>query len=231
MLKTLRDKVKKRTRHDIYVISFVSFCTFMLSAYYDLFEQFSELSRRYEHIELDELFTAIFISAISLSYFCYRRWQDVNVLSTYLEELTLISASTPLANRRALRSTLEQIDHQNNEIHSFTLISINGLNTIRNILGLVVVEHILAKLLTLFCETLTSKQLIVAWHSDQYIVHTPNPQQNDSEVIEANFIQVLKHLEQTCLVQLNVTVTQVKVDKPISEQQLIEKLERSLFND
>ncbi len=49
---------------------------FLIAAKYDALEALVEFSEQYEEWELDELFTLLMVSAVSVSIFAYRRWRE-----------------------------------------------------------------------------------------------------------------------------------------------------------
>ena len=95
-----------------------------------------QLTRRYEYLELDELLPSFFFLALAIGWFSYRRWKDSRFVCNVLDELVLTCPNTHIANRRVLKRILDQIAEENQPHHSFILVSVDGLDEIRNKYGI-----------------------------------------------------------------------------------------------
>lgn len=230
MLAKLKDHLYQRTKHDFVVVLIFGFIGFGLSSYFDLFERLYHFSRHYEHLELDEFLPAVLFTLVGLSYFSFRRWKDVSVLSSYLETLTLTCSNFNIANRRALKQLLIQNAKKPDDAHTFILISIDGLERIRLQQGFVVVELVLSELLEALCTQLVDEQLLISWQTGQFIIHVPN---GDSE-----YVSELKHqLKKSCVLsqptlqkQLRILTASVTVKGSLTEEALFESLEEQLLD-
>ena len=70
-----------RVRHDlIWVITVTLVCS-TLWVLVDAFDELYERTRAWEKWELDEVFPSIFVLALCLIWFLYRRWRDADAVS------------------------------------------------------------------------------------------------------------------------------------------------------
>lgn len=105
--------------------------------------------------------------------FAYRRWQDVKILSLFCEELSMLDPFTQLPNQRALERLLLQLKQGQSYPCSFLLVDINGLENIKNTLGLDVSEQVTIELLYQISLKLGTDQLLINRNTSQYMIFCP----------------------------------------------------------
>ena len=230
MLSELKANLRRRAKFDVVVIVIVVLLGFIVSHQFDFLEWIYQSSRQYEHYELDEIVPSLLFGVLAFAYFSYRRWHDIKYLSKYLEEQSLTEPVTHIANRRALFGILEQIALENKPQHGFILISVFGLDEIRNKLGFITVEHIVIELLYLLNQELEDDQLIIAWHTGQFIVHAPNYNQAKAHLLAERLAQANKLATQAILRKLHVQSASTIVTRKTSEAELLERLEDNLLD-
>jgi GGDEF domain-containing protein len=230
LLSELKANLRRRAKFDVVVVVIVVLLGFIVSHQFDFLEWIYQSSRQYEHYELDEIVPTLLFGVLAFAYFSYRRWHDIKYLSKYLEEQSLTEPVTHIANRRALFGILEQIALENKPKHGFILISVFGLDEIRNKLGFITVEHIVIELLYLLNQELEDDQLIIAWHTGQFIVHAPNYNQAKAHLLAERLAKTNKLATQAILRKLHVQSASTVVTRKTSESELLERLEDNLLD-
>tara|TARA_Y100001956_G_scaffold1313_1_gene1684 strand:- start:119 stop:811 length:693 start_codon:yes stop_codon:yes gene_type:complete len=230
LLSELKANLRRRAKFDVVVIAIILLLGFVVSQQFDFLEWIYQSSRQYEHYELDELVPTLLFGVLAFAYFSYRRWHDVKLLSKYLEEQSLTEPVTHIANRRALFALLEQIAQEEKPQHGFILISVFGLDEIRNKLGFITVEHIVIEILYLLNQELEDDQLIIAWHTGQFIVHAPNYNQAKAHLLAERLAQANKAATQAILRKLHIQSASTIVNRKTSEAELLERLEDNLLD-
>ena len=101
------NKVRRSTGLDLIIIGIYTVAVFYAAGHYDLLENFFELSRKYENLELDEVITVGFFLSFALVYFSLRRWWEatnaasalrtkVNELEKALSEIRQLQGIIPI---------------------------------------------------------------------------------------------------------------------------------------
>jgi len=170
----IKDHIKKRTIKDLYTISAIVVCSFIVFCVVDTFELLYEASRKFEAFQVDEIIPTLIVSSICFIAFSFRRWKEAKYLSLYCEELSLIDPLTNLPNRRVIEKLLADLPQSAEYPVSLILIDIQGLQSIKERLGLSLAEHSLIQYLTHLTEQLNKTQLIAQWHSEQFIIYCPD---------------------------------------------------------
>ncbi|ATC97043.1 diguanylate cyclase domain-containing protein [Pseudoalteromonas tunicata] len=173
MIDLLKTKVKKRSKTDFIVLTGSFLVIFLLCSRLDVLEVIHNFSRAHETYEVDEIFTALILMTAIFGLFAYRRWQDVKILSLFCEELSMLDPFTQLPNQRALERLLLQLKQGQSYPCSFLLVDINGLENIKNTLGLDVSEQVTIELLYQISLKLGTDQLLINRNTSQYMIFCP----------------------------------------------------------
>lgn len=230
MLNELKISLRRRTRFDVFVVIVVVLFGFFLSHQFDFLESIYHLSRQYEEYELDEFVPTLIFGALAFCYFSYRRWYDVKYLSLVLEEQSLTEPVTHIANRRALTGVLDQVAKDDGKQHGFILLSVAGLDHIRDTLGLITLEHVMIELLYLVNKELADNELIIAWHTGQFIVHTPNSNGAAVSLLAQRLAKINLDAEQSTVKSLRLKSAYTMIQHKVSENALLEILEDNLLD-
>ena len=174
MLDIVKTKLIKRTKLDLTILGLMFTLCFILSAQFDFLESIYSYSRQFEFLELDEVFSAIFLMVFFFAIFAYRRWQDTKLMSLYCEELAMLDPITQLPNQRALERLVVQMKNQADYPSSFLLIDIDGLEVSKNKLGLAATEQISIEVLYKLSQVLDCNQVLAYRNGHQYFVYCPN---------------------------------------------------------
>jgi diguanylate cyclase (GGDEF)-like protein len=215
----IKDHIKKRTIKDLYVIGSIVMCSFIIFCFIDTFEILYEASRKLEQFELDEIIPTLIVSSFCFIVFSYRRWKEAKYLSLYCEELSLIDPLTNLPNRRVIEKLLTDLPQSAEYPVSLILIDIQGLQSIKERLGLSLAEHSLIQYLYHVTEQLNDTQLIAQWHSEQFIIYCPDTNINLAKKI-IHSLEVAHHnIKNSILAEIEVTYAYESIfsDEQVSE--------------
>lgn len=109
-------KKERKVVIEIAIIGMIGICTFFVAAYFDTGEVLSEAFERYEHLELDEIFTTCMILIVCIGIFSFRRWRDL---------------AREIVVRKQLEDELitknEILEKTNRELNDFTSIASHDL--------------------------------------------------------------------------------------------------------
>jgi signal transduction histidine kinase/CheY-like chemotaxis protein len=100
----MKQQLTSSTRNDLIIIALSFLGIFALAISFDGFEILVEWSRQHEEWEIDEIFTAIFLSTFALSIFSWRRWRELQrelAYSMVVEELKLAKEAADKAKTEA----------------------------------------------------------------------------------------------------------------------------------
>jgi len=215
----IKDHIRKRTIKDLYVISGIVISSFIVFCFIDTFELLYEASRKFEQFELDEVIPTLIISSFCFIAFAYRRWKEAKYLSLYCEELSMIDPLTKLPNRRVIERLLTDLPKSAQYPVSLILIDIQGLQSIKEQLGLSLAEHSLIQYLNHLSEQLTDTQLMAQWHSEQFILYCPDTNINSAKQLINELGNAHQNINNSILAQIEVTYAYESIfsDDQVSE--------------
>ncbi|MBU2970742.1 diguanylate cyclase [Pseudoalteromonas sp. C2R02] len=215
----IKDHIKKRTIKDLYVICSVVISSFIIFCFIDTFELLYKASRKFEQLELDEIIPTLIVSSFCFIAFSYRRWKEAKYLSLYCEELSLIDPLTHLPNRRVIEKLLTDLPQSAQYPVSLILIDIQGLQSIKERLGLSLAEHSLIQYLNHVTDQLTASQLIAQWHSEQFIIYCPDTNINLAKQLINELETAHQHITNSILSEIEVTYAYESIfsDEQVSE--------------
>lgn len=224
----IKDHIKKRTIKDLYVISSIVISSFIVFCFIDTFELLYKASRKFELFELDEVIPTLIVSSFCFIAFAYRRWKEAKYLSLYCEELSLTDPVTNFPNRRVIEKLLSDLPKSTQYPVSLILIDIQGLQNIKDRLGLSLAEHSLIQYLNHVTEQLTEQQLIAQWHSEQFIIYCPDTNIN----LAKQFINELKiahqNITNSILAEIEVTYAYESIFSDVQVSEALAVLEDNL---
>ncbi|SFB96611.1 diguanylate cyclase domain-containing protein [Pseudoalteromonas denitrificans] len=231
MPEKIKDHIRKRTVKDLYFISIIVIVSFIFFSFIDLFEWLYQTSRSIEMLEIDEIIPTFIVLSICSIIFSLRRWKESIYLSLYCEELSLTDPLTNLPNRRVIEKLLADLPNSSEYPVSLILVDIQGLQYIKEQLGLSLAEHSLIQYLNLITQNLNENQLIAQWHSEQFIIYCPHYNHEKTNHLIERLNQVHQNIENTILASINVTYTFENVfsDKQVADvlSQLEDNLHKS----
>ena len=196
---------------DLIALGAMFIICFLISAQFDFLESIYSYSRQFEFLELDEVFSAIFLMVFFFAIFAYRRWQDTKLMSLYCEELAMVDPITQLPNQRALERLVVRMKCQSDYPCSFLLIDIDGLESSKNELGLAATEQVGIEVLYKLSQVLDCDQVLAYRNGYQYLVHCPNTNQHAANdlVAKLNKINLSSRYETYNWININIVSTTI----------------------
>jgi PAS domain S-box-containing protein len=104
---------------DLVTVATATIFAAFLSVRFDLFEQSLQLTRRYEHMELDELFPVLFVLSLALAWYSFRRTRELTAKNNELKKADQIlqaKAKTALQINNELAFAKHVIDRASDPI-------------------------------------------------------------------------------------------------------------------
>ncbi len=138
---TKLNKLPSSIKIELLALFLFSMVIFLIAAKYDALEALVEFSEQYEEWELDELFTLLMVSAVSVGIFAYRRWreQSAEIVKRKLVEEELVylinhDNLTAIPNRTFFNSQVSK-SLQSDRAFSVMLLDLNKFKKVNDVYG------------------------------------------------------------------------------------------------
>ncbi len=138
--------------YDLVYLSIFSILTFILMGYLDAYEYIYELTRKYEHLELDKVFVAIIPISVAAVVFAYFRYKKSVALQNEIVTMLRTDKDSGLLNKKIFNEDLES-----SEIKVIVLFKIANFESIHSTFGLEFSEKVLLQAINLI-DTLTTER-------------------------------------------------------------------------
>ena len=169
-----------RSFKDLLVIVILSLITFALAVEFNAFETLHALSRKYEDLELDELFTLLMILSIALSVYSLRRALELRkevterkLAEQKIRELAYFDSLTGLANRLLLKDRLIHImahaRRQKTQL-AILFIDLDGFKKINDTLGHKSGDEVLKNVAQRMLGAVRDVDTVARFGGDEFIV-------------------------------------------------------------
>ena len=218
-------KFKNSIFFDLIVILLVNVACAFLFIKMDMFERFSQFSREYESIQLDELLPLVIILLISIIYFISRRWHESFIYSKLAGDRSSKDSLTKLLNRRTLESHLAiEWDRflRYNENFCVVLFDIDDFSDINDSLGHVEGDRILIEVAKMLNSNTRKTDLVARWGEEEFLILCPvcNDGQASilAEKLRSSLYRTLKDG-----IELSASFAVAQSDKTSSLEELIKR--------
>lgn len=229
MIDQIKQKIRKRTLWDSVSLLFLFISCYVLFITFNVIDFLHELSHHVEVIGIAEVLPTLCVMAFGFAIFSYRRWKDTKVLSLYAEELSMIDPLTNLPNRRAVQRVLNQINERQEYPVAVAIINIEGLENIRNNLGLTVAEHVLIEILYHISKNLNDEQLVAYWQSGQFVCLCPGFTQIQADNLNAQLSAIEVNQDRLLGYELNFSSAALSVSNKAELENVFSNLEDTLI--
>jgi len=179
-MKSAAQKLNTPFRREVGVILVISIIAFWFAQHYDFFEELVEVSRDYEHYELDELFILLKIAGIGLIVIIYRHSlylkQEImrrEEAETKILKMAFYDSLTGLANRNLCHDRLEHIlaHSERQQTQSAVLfIDLDNFKEINDNQGHTYGDEVLKQVSTRMNGILRSEDTLSRFAGDEFVI-------------------------------------------------------------
>lgn len=217
---------------DLKVIALVNLTLFIVFINYDVLEWVYDLSRRHEHLELDEIIPLAASLALSLLWFSYRRIVELGEITQAFEHLSMRDPLTGVLNRRAGQlSLLTYQENMTSDKHTYSLLQLNldNFNQLNALFGSTIGDEVLTATARLLEKELPAESILIRWLDDNFLILLPDLSINAFELSNNIVINVAQNvMGPTYPVTCSVGLTQWT--KPQELNEALDNVEEALIS-